>query len=161
MEKAELRLRLLYCSSLLESKGTNQPSPGVILTKTQIRLFPSGCAARSSTILSNGFLVYAAPKTTSNEKQGECRGRGDGNFPFFKPEVMVATTMWPPLSGLTSRKWRKDQKQVEIKRIEILKFFCFATGCHPSSTYHSARQEHCAKQREIALEGWKLAPLEI
>jgi len=76
---------------------------------------------------------------------------------------MVVTQTSPPLSGLTSRKWRKDQKKVEIKRINTLKFFCFATGCHPSSTHGSASQA-CSmesKGREIAIEAQKFSPPEI
>jgi len=130
-----------------QKEPTSRPA-GVTPPKTHPRLFPSACAARNSTLLLYGLLFNAAPENTNEDDQGERRGRKDGNFPSFKPGVVVATTTLPPLSGLTSRKWRKDQKQVEMKRIKILKFFCFATGCHPSSTYRSARQAYSAQSKE-------------
>lgn len=106
------------------------------------------CSQEQHHFVKWGFSLCSTQKHQQRRVGRECRGRENGNFPFFKPEGMVATTMWPPLPGLTSRKWRKDQKQVEIKRIKLLKFFCFATGCHPSSTYHSARQEHSVQSKE-------------
>lgn len=128
------------------------------------RLCPSCYAARNCTLLSNGLLFTAAPeKTCDKEEWTETIGIKDGNFPSSKPELMVATQTSPPLSGLTSRKQRKDQKRVEIKQLQILKFFCFATGCHPSSMHRSASQEYSveSKGRETAPEVQKFAPPEI
>lgn len=130
-----------------QKEPTNHPT-GVMFAKMHTRLFPSGYTSRKSNLLSNGLLANAAPENTDEEEQGERRGRKDDHIPSFKPGVMAATTTLPPLSGLASRKQRKDQKQVEIKRIKTLKFFCFATGCHPSSTYLSARQEYSVQSKE-------------
>lgn len=87
-------------------------------------------------------------KTPTKQRSEKEEGRKDGNFPSFKLGVTVATLMLPPLSGLTNRKQRKDQKEVEIKRVKILKFFSLATGCHPSSMYRSARHEYSVQSKE-------------
>lgn len=144
----------LGCSIALESKGANLRSHWSGSCRDYLlRVAQPGTAPFLLSWLLTQHLKTPAKKSREKEK-----GR---RFPILQSRTMAAIIMLPPLSGLTSRKGKKDQKQAEIKRIEILKFFCFATGCHPSSTYRSARQEHSAKRREIALKVQKFAPPEI
>lgn len=59
-----------------------------------------------------------------------------------------------PLSCLTSRKNEEDQKQMKINRIKVLKFFCFATGCHSNSTYFAAGRDFSLEENRWNQRKW-------
>lgn len=149
---AELRFGLLHSSSLLESKGASQPAHWSDTCEDAHKI----TSFRSHSQERHPFVKWAVSQCSTWKHQRRRVGRKKREkgwqFPSFKPGVMGAATTLPPLSGLPSREWRKDQKQVEIKRIKTLKFFCFATGCHPSSTYRSARQEYSLQSKEKYLQ---------